>query len=226
MLPNYQETSGRLLLCPSILSADFAALGEAVDKVAETADMIHVDVMDGHFVPNLTIGPPVVAALRRRSRLPLDVHLMIENPISWIGLFAESGADSLVIHAEACPHLIRGLQQIREAGCTAGVAINPGTSLSTIEEALPYADMVLLMTVNPGFGGQKYIETMTAKIRRLRGMLDQLGKPVHLQIDGGVYTGNIRELHQAGADMIVVGNAVYGTPDPAAALRNLRACAV
>src|SRR5512133_1317262 len=118
MLPGYQETRGRLLLCPSILSADFAALGEAVDRVADTADIIHVDVMDGHFVPNLTIGPPVVAALRRRSRLPLDVHLMIENPIAWIDPFAASGADSLVVHAEACAHLVRALQQIREAGCT------------------------------------------------------------------------------------------------------------
>lgn len=227
MLPSYQETAGRLLLCPSILSADFSALGEAVEKVADTADMIHVDVMDGHFVPNLTIGPPVVAALKRRSRLPLDVHLMIENPIDWVELFAKSGADSIVIHAEACPHLLRGLQQIREAGCTAGVAINPGTSLATIEEALPYADMVLLMTVNPGFGGQKYIESMTGKIRRLRAKLDQLSNPVHLQIDGGVYLGNIHELYQAGADMIVVGNAAYGMPDPAQALRDLRsACAV
>jgi len=225
MLPSYQETTGRLLLCPSILSADFAALGEAVERVADTADMIHVDVMDGHFVPNLTIGPPVVADLRRRSRLPLDVHLMIENPMQWISAFAESGADSLVIHAEACPHLLRGLQQIREAGCTPGVAINPGTPLSAIEEALPYVDMVLLMTVNPGFGGQKYIPTMTSKIRRLRALLDQLANPVHLQIDGGIHSGNIRELYQAGADMIVVGNAAYGTPDPAAALRNLRACA-
>ena len=226
MLPSYQETAGRLLLCPSILSADFAALGDAVERVSETADMIHIDVMDGHFVPNLTIGPPVVAALRRRSKLPLDVHLMIAEPMDWIDSFAESGADSLVIHAEACPHLLRGLQQIREAGCTAGVAINPGTPLSAIEEALPFADMVLLMTVNPGFGGQKYIATMTDKIRRLRKILDQLDNPVHLQIDGGIHRGNIHELHQAGADMIVVGNAVYGTPDPAAALQNLRACAV
>jgi ribulose-phosphate 3-epimerase len=216
MLPSYQETAGRRVLCPSLLSADFAALGEAVEQVADAADMIHVDVMDGHFVPNLTIGPPVVAALRRRSKLPLDVHLMIENPMQWVTAFAESGADSLVIHAEACPHLLRGLQQIREAGCTTGVAINPGTPLSAIEEALPYVDMVLLMTVNPGFGGQ---------IRRLRQLLDHLDNPVHLQIDGGVHSGNIHELYQAGADMIVVGNAAYGTPDPAAALLNLRACA-
>ncbi len=226
MLPSYQETAGRLLLCPSILSADFAALGQAVEKVAATADIIHVDVMDGHFVPNITIGPPVVAALRQSTQLPLDVHLMIENPIDWIVPFAKSGADSLVIHAEACPHLIRGLQMIRESGCSAGVAINPGTPLAAVEEALPYADMVLLMTVNPGFGGQQYISSMTDKIRRLRCLLDQLARPIHLQIDGGVNTLNIRELYHAGADMIVVGNAAFGQADPAAALQELRACAV
>lgn len=226
MLPSYLETEGRLLLCPSILSADFAALGDAMQKVAADADMIHIDVMDGHFVPNLTIGPPVVAALRKHTKLPLDVHLMIENPISWIENFAAAGSDSLTIHAETCQHLLRGLQMIKEAGCTAGVAINPGTSLETIEEAIPFADMILLMTVNPGFGGQKYISTMTEKIRRLRQMLDRQQHPVHLQIDGGIFTGNIRELYLAGADMIVVGNAVFGQPDPAAALQELRRCAV
>ncbi|MEA4888416.1 MAG: ribulose-phosphate 3-epimerase [Clostridiaceae bacterium] len=224
MIPGYEKTQGKLLLCPSILSADFAALGEAVDRVADTADMIHVDVMDGHFVPNITIGPPVVAALRKRSRLPLDVHLMIENPIQWIEPFVQAGADSLVVHAEACPHLLRALQLISAAGCTAGVAINPGTSLQIIEEALPFADMVLLMTVNPGFGGQKYIPGMLRKISRLRQMLDQLNRPVHLEIDGGLHPGNIRENYRAGADMIVVGNAVYGQPDPAAALQGLRQC--
>lgn len=226
MMPAYQETAGRLLLCPSILSADFAALGDAIDQVAADADMIHVDVMDGHFVPNLTIGPPVVAALRRRSKLPLDVHLMIEDPVKWIESYANSGADSLVIHAEACKHILRSLQMIREAGCTAGLAINPGTTLAAVEEALPYVDMVLLMTVNPGYGGQSFIPSMTAKIRRLRQLLDHQNQPVHLQIDGGVHSGNIRELYQAGADMIVVGSAVFGTTDPAAALRQLRACVV
>ncbi|MGI6325589.1 MAG: ribulose-phosphate 3-epimerase [Saccharofermentanales bacterium] len=226
MLPTYQETAGRLLLCPSILSADFAALGDAMDQVATAADIVHIDVMDGHFVPNLTIGPPVVASLGRRTKLPLDVHLMVEQPINWIEPFAGSGADSLVVHAEACVHLLRCLQMIRDVGCTPGVAINPGTPLTAIEEALPYVDMVLLMTVNPGFGGQQFIPTMTDKIRRLRQRLDDLDRPIHLQIDGGVYLGNIRELYQAGANMIVVGQAVYGQPDPAAALRALRACAV
>ncbi len=226
MIDTYQQTAGKLLLCPSILSADFAALGNAIDQVSQDADMIHVDVMDGHFVPNLTIGPPVVADLRKRSKLPLDVHLMIENPVNWIEPFAASGADTLVVHAEACPHLLRALQQIADVGCSAGVAINPGTSLSQIEEALPYVDMVLLMTVNPGFGGQKYIPTMSRKIKRLRQMLDCQERPVHIQIDGGIYTGNIREAYQAGADMIVVGSACYCHPDPAAALKELRQCAL
>lgn len=226
MIESYENTKGRLLLCPSILSADFAALGEAIDKVAADADIIHIDVMDGHFVPNMTIGPPVVASLAGRSKLPLDVHLMIENPIQWIEPFARSGADALVVHAEACSHLLRALQQITAAGCTAGVAINPGTSLSMIEEALPFVDMVLLMTVNPGFGGQQFIPTMIDKIRRLRRLLDQQDRPIHLQIDGGIFKDNIRDAYQAGADMIVVGSACYSRPDPAAALRELRQCAM
>jgi ribulose-phosphate 3-epimerase len=226
MIPNYHETNGRLLLCPSILSADFSALGEAVSLVAGDADLIHVDVMDGHFVPNLTIGPPVIKDLRRLCPLPLDVHLMIENPISWIDAFVESGADSLVVHAEACPHLLRALQLIACAGCSPGVAINPGTPLEMIAEALPYVDLVLLMTVNPGFGGQTFIPSMTGKIRRMHQMISRLEKPVHLQIDGGINSGNIRENHLAGADMIVVGSAVFGQPDPVAALRELRRCAV
>jgi ribulose-phosphate 3-epimerase len=226
MIESYQKTKGKLLLCPSILSADFAALGDAIGKVSQDADIIHIDVMDGHFVPNMTIGPPVVASLSGCSKLPLDVHLMIENPIQWIEPFAASGADALVIHAEACTHLLRALQQITAAGCTAGVAVNPGTPLFMIEEALPFVDMVLLMTVNPGFGGQQFIPTMTDKIRRLRKLLDQQERPIHLQIDGGIYMGNIREAYQAGADMIVVGSACFNNPDPAAALRELRQCAM
>jgi ribulose-phosphate 3-epimerase len=225
MIPDYRQTAGRLLLCASILSADFAALGEAIRQVAIDADFIHVDVMDGHFVPNLTFGPPMVAALRKHSPLPLDVHLMIEDPIIWIDAFASSGADSLIVHAESCVHLIRALQLITAAGCSPGVAINPGTPLEMIDEALPYVDQVLLMTVNPGFGGQKFIPTMTSKIQRLRRKLDQLERPVHIEIDGGIWSANIRENYLAGADMIVVGSAVYDQPDPAAALRELRQCA-
>ena len=224
MIPGYDQTQGRLLLCPSILSADFAELGAAIEQVTETADIIHVDVMDGHFVPNLTVGPPVVASLKRRTKLPLDVHLMVDNPISLIESFARAGADTLVVHLEACAHLHRAMQLIHDAGCTAGVAINPGTSLYALEEILPFVDVVLLMTVNPGYGGQNYITGMLDKIRRLRRMLDTLGRPVHLQIDGGLNLENIRENYLAGADMIVVGNAVYGRPDPAEALRQLRRC--
>ncbi|MDD3502541.1 MAG: ribulose-phosphate 3-epimerase [Eubacteriales bacterium] len=224
MLANYQETQGKLMLCPSILSADFAKLGEAVALVQEHADVIHVDVMDGHYVPNLTLGPPIVGAIKPWSKkLPLDVHLMVAEPMQWLEAFAGAGADTLVIHAEACAHTLRALQQIEDLGCTPGIAINPGTSLSVIEECLPYVDMVLLMTVNPGFGGQSYIPSMTDKIRRLRVMLDQLDHPVHLQIDGGVNEDNIAELYAAGADMIVVGSSVYAKPDPVAALKTLRA---
>jgi ribulose-phosphate 3-epimerase len=226
MFRSYEETAGSLLICPSILSADFSALGQAVEQVAADADLIHVDIMDGHFVPNLTIGPPVVAALRKKTRLPLDVHLMIENPINWIDTYAASGADILTVHAEACPHLLRVVQQITAAGCSASVALNPGTPLEAVEEALPYVDMILLMTVNPGFGGQKYIPSMLDKIVRLRQRLNHLKRPVHLQIDGGIYTGNIRANYQSGADMIVVGNAVFGQPDPVAAIRELRRCAL
>jgi ribulose-phosphate 3-epimerase len=213
------------LVAPSILSADFARLGDEVRAVEQGgADWIHVDVMDGHFVPNISFGLPVVKALAGYTRLPLDVHLMIENPIIWIEPFAEAGADSIVIHAEACPHLQRALQQISAAGCTAGVALNPGTSLTAIEEVLPFLDMVLLMTVNPGFGGQTYIPGMQDKIRRLRRLLDQQDRPIHLQIDGGIYPDNVKENREAGANMIVVGSAVFGQADPAAAIRQLRQC--
>lgn len=222
MIEPYDKHSKKVLLCPSILSADFAALGDAVERVSETADVIHVDVMDGHFVPNLTIGPPVVAAIRKRTSLPLDVHLMVSNPSDLIDSFAQAGADTLVVHVEATTHLHRVIQQIRAAGCTPGVAINPGTPLQALEEVLPYVDMVLLMTVNPGFGGQKYIPTMTEKIRRLRALLDNQNRPIHLQIDGGVGIENISMTVEAGANMIVVGSACYGKPDPAQALRELR----
>lgn len=222
MLDSYQKTQGKLLLCPSILSADFATLGADVALVNEHADVIHVDVMDGHFVPNLTLGPLIVQAIRPYTTLPLDVHLMVSDPMQWIEPYAQAGADTLVVHAEACTHLLRAVEQIQQAGCTAGVAINPGTSLATLDECLPYVDMVLLMTVNPGFGGQSYIPGMTDKIKRCRDRIDKLNKPIHLQIDGGVNRTNIRELHQAGADMIVVGSAVYSQPDPILALQELR----
>lgn len=225
MLESYRKTGGRLLLCPSILSADFAMLGEQISLVNESADVIHVDVMDGHYVPNLTLGPLIVSAVRPYTKLPLDVHLMVSEPMQWIDGFAAAGADTLVIHAETCNHLLRAIEQIKAAGCSAGVAVNPGTPLSMLEECLPYVDLVLLMTVNPGFGGQSYIPTMTEKIVRCKAMIDKLNEPVHLQIDGGVNLHNIRELYQAGADMIVVGSSVYAQDDPVLALHELRKAA-
>lgn len=225
MLPLRDQNHPKILICPSILAADFMALGEAVAAVENQADMIHIDVMDGHFVPNLSMGPAVVRDLRRRTSLPLDVHLMTDQPMNWLAPFAESGADSLVVHVETCPHLLRALQAIREAGCTPGVAINPGTPLSQLEEALPHVDLVLLMTVNPGFGGQRFIPEMVAKIRRLRQMIDQSGRAIHLQIDGGIDQSNLAGLVEAGADTIVAGSAVFGRPDPAKALAELRQCA-
>ena len=216
---------GQVLLCPSILSADFAELGAAVELVREDADWIHVDVMDGVFVPNLTIGMPVVRALRRRTTLPLDVHLMIVEPGRYVDAFVEAGADMLTVHAEACLHLHRVVQTIHAAGARAGVSLNPATPLSAVEEILPDIDLVLLMSVNPGFGGQKYIESVTAKIRALRAMMNARGISAHIQVDGGLSAANVREVVQAGADALVVGNSVYGVKDPVSALRAIRSAA-
>jgi len=198
-------------IAASILSADFGRLGEQV-KEAEAAgvDWIHVDVMDGHFVPNMTIGPLVVRALRPITFLPLDVHLMIERPESLIPAFAEAGADCLTVHVETCPHLQRTIQQIKELGVKAGVTLNPATSLTTLEEILPDVDLVLVMSVNPGFGGQSYLSGSTAKIARLRRMLDERGlTEVELEVDGGIKPHNAVEVADAGATVLVVGSAVF-----------------
>ncbi len=223
MIATYTETQGRPVISPSILSADFADLAQDLLKVEKDADWIHVDVMDGMFVPNITIGPPVVRALRKRTRLPLDVHLMIADPDRFIEAFADAGADLITVHTEACTHLDRVLQHIRSLGIGAGVSLNPATPLSQIEEVLDKCDLVLLMTVNPGFGGQKYIPSMTGKIRRLRAMMEKTGFQSHIQVDGGIGTGNAGEIFEAGANVLVAGNSVYGAPDPAAAIRELRA---
>jgi ribulose-phosphate 3-epimerase len=197
-------------LAPSILSADFSRLGEQVAEAQEAgADYIHVDVMDGHFVPNLTIGPVVVGALRPITTLPLDVHLMIEAPERYLADFARAGADLLTVHVEACPHLHRTVQQIRELGVKPGVSLNPATPLSTLEEILPEVDLVLVMTVNPGFGGQSFIESGLDKVRRLRQMLDQRGLGAELGVDGGVGPQNAAKVVQAGARMMVAGSAVF-----------------
>ena len=195
---------------PSILSADFARLGEQV-REAEAAgvDYIHVDVMDGHFVPNITIGPLVVRALRPVTDLPLDVHLMIEQPERYLADFAEAGANILTVHVETCPHLHRTVQQIKELGVKAGVTLNPATPLSILEEILPDVDLVLIMSVNPGFGGQSYIPGSTSKIARLRSMLDAIGSDAEIEVDGGINTGTIREVADAGATVMVAGSAIF-----------------
>ncbi|MBK9055383.1 MAG: ribulose-phosphate 3-epimerase [Chloroflexi bacterium] len=201
------------IIAPSILAADFARLGEQVEAAYQTGCRhIHVDVMDGHFVPNISIGPLVVRALRPRARhysATLDVHLMISQPDRYLADFAEAGANILTVHVETCPHLHRTIQAIRELGVKPGVALNPATPLSTLEEILPLVDLVLIMSVNPGFGGQTYIPSSTAKIRRLRQMLDTSGSSAMLQVDGGINEATITEVAAAGATVFVAGSAVF-----------------
>jgi ribulose-phosphate 3-epimerase len=210
-------------IAPSLLSADFGRLAEEVRAVEKAgADLLHVDVMDGRFVPNITIGPPVVAAIRRCATLPLDVHLMIVEPEKYIEDFAAAGADVITVHAEATPHLQRAVARIRELGKKAGVALNPSTSMSAVEWVLSDVDMVLLMTVNPGFGGQAFIPAMTGKIELLRSQLARTSLPVDIQVDGGIKADNVAEVVRAGANVIVSGSGIFGTKDYAKTIAQMR----
>jgi ribulose-phosphate 3-epimerase len=213
-------------IAPSILSADFASLGnEVLDVEKGGADYIHVDVMDGHFVPNITIGPLIVEAIRPVTKLPLDVHLMIENPDSYIETFAKAGADIITVHQEACIHLHRTIMLIKEQGVKAGVVLNPATPVSLIEEILPELDMVLLMTVNPGFGGQKFISSVLKKVEELSRLRSALELDFEIEIDGGVNVETAKLCTDAGADVLVAGSAVYGKEDRAAAIAAIREAA-
>ncbi|HZM51066.1 MAG TPA: ribulose-phosphate 3-epimerase [Vicinamibacteria bacterium] len=211
-----------MILAPSILSSDFARLAEEVAAAARGgATLVHVDVMDGHFVPNITLGPPIVASLHKATPLPLDVHLMIENADRYLQAFVDAGAAWISLHQEAVPHLERQVAFLRERGVRAGVALNPATPLTALDEILPELDYVLVMSVNPGFGGQKFIPGALDKIRRLRRIIQDRGLKTQIEVDGGVDAGNIRALVEAGAEVLVAGSAVFGKGDPEAAARRL-----
>jgi len=214
-------------IAPSILSADFSRLGEEIRTVERAgASLLHVDVMDGRFVPNITVGLPVVKAISGATQLPIDAHLMIVEPARYVESFVEAGARMVSIHIEADPHAHRTLTAIRAAGAQAGIAINPATSLSALEEAIKFVDFVLVMSVNPGFGGQEFISSSLDKVRRLRKMLDERGSKARIEIDGGIDQDNVAEVAGAGAEIIVSGSAIFGAPDPAVALRELREATV
>ncbi|UCH81403.1 MAG: ribulose-phosphate 3-epimerase [Nitrospiraceae bacterium] len=210
-------------LAPSILSADFSRLGEEVVAAEKAgADMIHVDVMDGKFVPNITIGPLVVKAVKKVASIPLDVHLMIEDPDRYVADFADSGSDIITVHSEACIHLHRSIQNIKECGVKAAVSINPATPVNDIEMVLPYVDMVLIMSVNPGFGGQKFIPEAIQKIKVLKNMIEEKKLDVEIEVDGGINVDNVAEVNKAGADIVVMGSAFYYSKDYAKTVRLVR----
>ncbi len=210
-------------IAPSLLASDFSRLGEEIKRVeAAGADLIHIDVMDGHFVPNITMGPPVIKCLRKITDLPFDVHLMIEKADKYINEFIDAGADIITVHAEDCVHLNRTLQSIKLRGKKAAVALNPATSLSTLDWVLEEVDMVLLMTVNPGFGGQSYIESVTEKVRQLRARFDERGLKTDIQVDGGIDLTNVYRVTEAGANVLVAGTTVFKAPDMTGIIRDLK----
>ena len=210
-------------IAPSVLSADFGRLAEEIKAVEEAgADWIHLDIMDGHFVPNLTIGPPVVKALRKTTALPFDVHLMIENPDRYLDAFIDAGSDILTVHIETTVHLHRTINHLRERNIKAGVALNPSTPLWTLEEIISDCDLILIMTVNPGFGGQHFIPSMIPKIRRTRDMITKHAKPVLMEVDGGISPDNIQVVSDAGADVFVAGAAVFGSDDYHYTIRQMK----
>ena len=210
-------------IAPSILAADFASLGEGIRAVERGgANLLHVDVMDGHFVPNISIGVPVVESLRKATRLPLDVHLMIENPERYIQPFSEAGADMISVHQEATVHLDRVLTMIREHGCRPGAVINPATPVSALSEVLDSVDYVLVMSVNPGFGGQKFIPGALEKIRRLKEIRERYNQSFRIEVDGGLGPENVMEVVRAGAEILVAGTSIFHTPDPAEAVRAMK----
>jgi len=210
-------------IAPSILSADFSRLGEQVEMLDEGgADYIHIDIMDGHFVPNLTFGPLVVKSIRNRTQLPFDVHLMMTNPMDYIDEFVDAGADIITVHAEVLPHLHRAIQHIKQKGVKASVSLNPSTPLNVLDYVLEDLDMVLLMTVNPGFGGQTFIPAMMDKIKELRRKIDSMNLNVDIQVDGGISLDNIKEVAKAGANVFVAGSAVFNAPDPKKMIKDMK----
>lgn len=220
--------TGRTIdIAPSLLSADFSRLAEEIQTVERAgAGILHVDVMDGHFVPNITVGLPVVKAISRVTSLPIDAHLMISEPGRYAAEFVEAGANMVSVHVEADAHLHRTVMSIKSAGAKAGAVINPATPLESLQEILEFVDYVLIMSVNPGFGGQKFIATALDKVRRLRHLIDQRGLPVRIEIDGGVDLSNIQQVVEAGAEIIVAGSAIFGADDPGLAVRELREATV